>query len=233
MYTTPADPLTPVFTAVAGTPVRFRLLIPSTITNNTIIAPPVLMIHGHPWQEEPYTADSTKIGFNPLSQWQGAQQGGVGQKFDIVLPSAGGQNKIAGDYLYNTYQTANTTGTWGLFRVTNSKVAIEKAVLEGGFAEASGVVKAVTNGAPLPKQVRACLATDAGERIDLGTTSVAADGRWTLRVASQASGPARIQVTAIGENGKAGANATVTIPRAPFTEKLVTKGDQSGSSGSP
>ncbi len=81
-----SDPVTPVFTAVAGTPVRFRLLIPSTVTSNTIIAPPVLMIHGHPWQEEPYTADSTKIGFNPLSEWQGAVQGGVGQKFDLVLP---------------------------------------------------------------------------------------------------------------------------------------------------
>ncbi len=120
-----------------------------------------------------------------------------------------------------------------MFRVTDSKVAIEKAVLEGGFAEASGVVKTVTNGATLPKQVRISLATDAGGESELGTTSVAADGRWTLRVASNFSAPARLQVTAIGENGQAGATATVTITGAPSTEKLVTKSDQSASSGSP
>ena len=76
------------------------------------------MVHGHPWQEEPYINDSSKFGFNPLSKTQGAQQGGVGQKFDLLFPSAGGQNKIPGDYLYTTYQTANRAGSWGLFRVT-------------------------------------------------------------------------------------------------------------------
>jgi hypothetical protein len=227
-----SDPLTPIFTAAAGTPVRFRLLIPSTVTSNVFnnVPPPVFMVHGHPWQEEPYTDDSTKIGFNRLSQTQGAQQGGVGQKFDLLFPSAGGPNRIAGDYLYTTYQTANGTGTWGLFRVTDAKVAIEKAALENGFAQASGVVKPATDGAQLPKQLRACLTTDAGARMDLGTTSVAADGRWTLKVASDLSAPARIQVTAIGEDGQAGAIATMTITGPPSAEKLVMQSDQSASS---
>jgi hypothetical protein len=228
----PSDPVTPIFTAAAGTPVRFRLLIPGTVTSNVFnnVPPPVFMVHGHPWQEEPYMDDSTKIGFNRLSETLGAQQGGVGQKFDLLFPSAGGPNRIVGDYLYTTYQTANGTGTWGLFRVTAAKVAIEKAVLENGFAQASGVVKPATDGAPLPKQLRACLTTDAGARIDLGTTPVAADGRWTLKVASDFVAPARIQVTAIGENGQADATATVTITGPPSAEKLVMQSDQSASS---
>jgi hypothetical protein len=229
----PGPPETPTFTAAAGTPVRFRLLIPGTETSNALNRPPVFMIHGHPWQEEPYIDDSTKIGFNPLSQTQGAQQAGVGQKFDIVLPSAGGQNKIAGDYLYTTYQTAINAGTWGLFRVTASKVTVEKAVLEDGFAQASGLIEPATGGAALPKELRAWLATDAGERIELGTTSVAADGRWTLKVASSLSAPARIQVIAIEENGKDGAAATAAITGPPPAEKFATQSDKSSPALSP
>jgi len=128
------DPVTPVFTAAAGTPVRFRLLIPGTTTSNAVTAGPVFMVQGHPWQEEPYIADSTKIGGNPLSQTQGAQQAGVGQKFDLLFPSAGGQSRIAGDYLYTTYQTAGIAGTWGLFRVTPATAppSTEKRVTQSG-----------------------------------------------------------------------------------------------------
>jgi hypothetical protein len=115
----PGDPETPIFCAAAGTPVRFRLLIPGMEQSDSLNPPPVFMVHGHPWQEEPYINDSTKLGFNPLSKTQGAQQAGMGQKFDLLFPSAGGQNKIPCDYLYTTYQTANIAGTWGLFRVTD------------------------------------------------------------------------------------------------------------------
>ncbi|HEV2840842.1 MAG TPA: hypothetical protein VGW39_05910 [Chthoniobacterales bacterium] len=137
------DPETPVFTAAAGTPVRFRLLVPGTTTSNAVTPGPVFMVQGHPWQEEPYTADSTKIGFNPLSETQGAQQAGVGQKFDLLFPSAGGQNRIPGDYLYTTYQTAGIAGTWGLFRVTPATVATteppsaEKLVTQSGPGSSS------------------------------------------------------------------------------------------------
>jgi hypothetical protein len=139
----PGDPETPVFTAAAGTPVRFRLLVPGTTTSNAVTAGPVFMVQGHPWQEEPYTADSTKIGFNPLSETQGAQQAGVGQKFDLLFPSAGGQFKVPGDYLYTTYQTAGIAGTWGLFRVTPATVAAtepasaEKLVTQSGPSASS------------------------------------------------------------------------------------------------
>ena len=114
--------------------------------------------------------------------------------------------------------------------VIGTLLALAVSVAEGAIA---WLVKPAMDGAPLPKQLRACLTTDAGARIDLGTTSVAADGRWTFKVASDFSAPARIQVTAIGENGQAGATATITITGPSSAEKLVTQSDQSASSGSP
>jgi hypothetical protein len=210
------DPVTPVFTAAAGTPVRLRLLVPGTSTSNALTPGMVFMVHGHPWQEQPYINDSTKIGFNPLSETQGAQQAGVGQKFDLLFPSAGGQFKVPGDYLYTTYQTGNSAGTWGLFRVTGSTVAIEKAAVEGGFLQANGSFKAALLGAP-PAKLRVSLATDEVGVKDLGTIS--ASGSWTFKVASDLKPspktPPRIQFTEIGPNGEAGATATAAVTGTP------------------
>ena len=76
------------------------------------------MVHGHPGRKSPTLTIRRSSGLIRFPKAQGAQQAGMGQKFDLLFPSAGGQNKISGDYLYTTYQTANKAGTWGLFRVT-------------------------------------------------------------------------------------------------------------------
>jgi hypothetical protein len=225
-----ADPETPVFIAAAGTPTRFRMLVPSTATSNAINAPPVFIVHGHHWQEEPYIEDSTKIGFNPLSETQGAVQGGVGQKFDLLFPSAGGRGRVAGDYLYTTYQTASRAGTWGLFRVTPAKVVIQKAAIEGGLAQLSGTVQAATEGGSLPKQLRVSIATDADGAIILGTVQVDANGQWAFTAKTNLLAPARIQVTAIGEKGEPGATATIAIPAPPLAGNLVSQNDKSSQS---
>src|SRR5260370_24474423 len=117
-----------------------RLGITSTTTRNAIIAPPVFIVHGHNWQEEPYTERTTKIGDNRLSEHVGATQGGPNQKFDLVFPSAGGVDKVPGDYLYTTYQTAGVLGTWGLFRVGGGGGGVEKAQLIGGALLAHGSI---------------------------------------------------------------------------------------------
>jgi hypothetical protein len=116
------DPSTPIFTATAGTPVRFRMLHPDGLGG---FPDNVYTLHGHVWQEEPYINDSSGnpsavIGNNTLSQWMGARDGfGSGNKFDIVLPSAGGVNKVAGDYLYQSLPLLEgSNGVWGVFRVT-------------------------------------------------------------------------------------------------------------------
>jgi manganese oxidase len=189
------------------------LVIPSTTTSNAIVAPPVFIVHGHNWQEEPYKDRSTKLGDNRLSEHFGAAQGGPNQKFDLLLPSAGGSDKVPGDYLYTTYQTAGVLGTWGLFRVTKDKVAIEKAQLIGSELLASGSIQAATaqGTSQLPKQLQALGADAAHLAILLGKVDVASDGKWSLQVQTDLRPPATIQVSEVGENGETGATAAAKI----------------------
>ncbi|HEX8163105.1 MAG TPA: hypothetical protein VF538_14645 [Pyrinomonadaceae bacterium] len=110
------DPQTPVFTAKAGTPVRFRVLMSNGHARNN-----VMNVHGHIWQQEPYTNNSTKIGSNALSEWKGSQFGGGPMNhFDMVLQNgAGGAFKVTGDYLFRTQSSFQfDNGVWGIFRVT-------------------------------------------------------------------------------------------------------------------
>jgi manganese oxidase len=128
----PGDPYTPVFTAIAGSPVRFRLLHPDGLGG---FPDSVWTIHGHVWQEEPYVdgcldpvampcpndklIPSARLGFNPLSQWMGSRDGfGPGNHFDISIDKAGGNYSIPGDYLYRSYPSQEFLyGNWGIFRV--------------------------------------------------------------------------------------------------------------------
>jgi hypothetical protein len=110
------DPVTPVFTAKAGTPVRFRVLNSNGHARNN-----VFQVHGHIWQQEPYINNSTQIGNNPLSEWKGAQQGhGASNHMDAVpVNGAGGARGVTGDYLYRTQSSFQfDNGLWGIFRVT-------------------------------------------------------------------------------------------------------------------
>jgi hypothetical protein len=110
-----SDPVTPIFTAKAGTPVRFRLFMGGGPQRNN-----VFNLHGHIWQQEPYNTNSTVIGFNPLSEWKGTLFGiGAGSHFELVpMNGAGGKFKIPGDYLFRTQQSFQFDGgLWGIFRV--------------------------------------------------------------------------------------------------------------------
>ncbi|MBI5100758.1 MAG: multicopper oxidase domain-containing protein [Nitrospirae bacterium] len=110
------DPVTPVFTAKAGTPLRLRVLQPGGANRNAVFT-----LHGHVWQREPYTGRSLKIGDNPLSQMIGAQEGvGPANHFDVVpAHGAGGLYGIPGDYLFRDEASfGNYQGLWGILRVT-------------------------------------------------------------------------------------------------------------------
>jgi len=110
------DPVTPVFTAKVGTPVRFRVLNSNGHARNN-----VFQVHGHIWQQEPYVNNSTQIGNNPLSEWKGAQQGhGASNHMDVVpVNGAGGARAVPGDYLFRTQSSFQfDNGLWGIFRVT-------------------------------------------------------------------------------------------------------------------
>ena len=207
LYNPPADPQTPVFVAPAGVPTRFRLVVPSTTTSNGIIPPPVFIVHGHNWQEEPYTNGGTQIGDNRLSEHVGSVEAGPNQKFDLLFASAGGSDKVPGDYLYDTYQTGGVLGTWGLFRVTKQAVVIEKAQLLQNYLTASGSIQSVTtNGTgQSPKQLQILAADASHSGIELGKAEVDSDGKWSFRVKTDLKEPATIQVTAVSDNGDIGA----------------------------
>ncbi|MDF1695930.1 MAG: hypothetical protein P1U56_08870 [Saprospiraceae bacterium] len=114
-FTVLAAPETPTFVAEAGTPVRFRVMYPGGVGDGTTFD-----LHGHVWQEEPYTDRSTKMGFNPKSQWLGARgQLGALNSFDLLINSAGGTNAVTGDYLYRDYRNQTfQDGIWGIFKVS-------------------------------------------------------------------------------------------------------------------
>ncbi len=137
--TTVGPPQTPIvgenLTIKAGAPVRLRVMQPFGSDQH------VFQLAGHVWQEEPYQCDydttstpqackgpnngantgSKVIGKNDTSQWQGTRMGlSAADRFDIVLDSAGGTNKVPGDYLYNSFPGGDIiTGMWGVMRVAN------------------------------------------------------------------------------------------------------------------
>lgn len=109
------EPATPIYAVQAGTPTRFRLATPQGSGNGVTFT-----LNGHVWQEEPYQAGSATLGYNSFSEWKGTQgQVGALNPFEILLASAGGPAKIAGDYLYRSLADRYTWfGFWGLMRVT-------------------------------------------------------------------------------------------------------------------
>ncbi|HEU4595482.1 MAG TPA: hypothetical protein VFS10_10095, partial [Pyrinomonadaceae bacterium] len=111
------DPLTPVFRALPGQAARYRVVMPGGHARNE-----TFMIHGHIWEEEPYTANSTVIGSRAVAEWKGVQFGiGAQSHFDFLPKNgAGGKFRVPGDYLFRTFHSFSFDGgMWGLFRVKN------------------------------------------------------------------------------------------------------------------
>ena len=109
------DPETPVFSVAAGTPVRFRVLQPGGHQRNH-----VFQVHGHGFQESPFTSNSLGLGDNPLSEWKGSQFGiGPSSHFDLLLTNgAGGKFARPGDYLFRDMNSFMFDGgLWGILRV--------------------------------------------------------------------------------------------------------------------
>lgn len=108
------DPETPVFTATAGVPVRFRVLSVAGHPRQHSFA-----VFGHHWNFEPHTQLSTVLGFNPFTFEVGAYDGIGPTRHMNILTVAGGLRRVAGDYLYRTMDSPNFSGggLWGIFRV--------------------------------------------------------------------------------------------------------------------
>jgi hypothetical protein len=130
-----ADPQTPIWVAAAGTPVRIHATVPNS-SNRAVTQ----QIHGHVWARDPYLAQnldangfpaqaagqplggvgSVRIGNNPMQFYLGAQESLIGSAhWTFVLPSAGGVDKVTGDYLIRDTAAAGLgAGNWNILRVT-------------------------------------------------------------------------------------------------------------------
>ena len=117
------DPQTPILVAPAGIPVRIRLVF----AGGTSTTPIVFNVHGHHWQEEPWTQQSTVLGFNRASQTFGAEQIVPNQVSNFLLEKAGGSQLVSGDYLYEAAQAQGEFGMWGLLRVQDTAIIITGA----------------------------------------------------------------------------------------------------------
>ncbi|MDD1610317.1 MAG: hypothetical protein LUO95_06850, partial [Methylococcaceae bacterium] len=109
------DSETPIFKSKAGDPVRLRVLHPGGHARNH-----VFQVHGHGWQEAPFTSNSTVMGKNNWSEWLGAESGiGAGSHLNLMLTNgAGGYYATKGDYLYRDQSSFQFDGgLWGIFRV--------------------------------------------------------------------------------------------------------------------
>jgi manganese oxidase len=108
------DPATPVFTATAGTPVRFRVLHVAGHPRQHGYT-----VFGHHWNFEPWTQNSTVQGNNPFTFEVGSYSGIGPSRHLNILTTAGGLYHIPGDYLYRTQDSIQFSGgLWGIFRVT-------------------------------------------------------------------------------------------------------------------
>jgi hypothetical protein len=184
----------PIYTAGAGSKVRFRVLNPGG-TNDLVFE-----IHGHTWQEEPYVNNSNNIGHNLVSEYQGARMGhGPRNHFDAVIESAGGQNAVPGDYLYRSHTAlALRSGILGVFRVSEAgKDAITMTAKQpvgmvwgfntvnpdtGKFADSVDVF------APGTRSGNTCSGTkianiplNAGTQVGSGTSGSSMNGAWWVK----------------------------------------------------
>ncbi|MBL4660585.1 MAG: hypothetical protein JKY19_09525 [Alcanivoracaceae bacterium] len=93
----------------AGSQVRLRVVNPGTSGPGAIGDPiNLITIEGHGWDEFPYQQASEVIASNPQSQWLGTQQVTPFESYTLLLPSAGGVDKVAGDYDYYYYPKGPT-----------------------------------------------------------------------------------------------------------------------------
>ncbi len=109
------DPSTPLFTATAGTPLRIRLVQPGGHPRNGGFT-----LSGHDWVNYPWKNASTVQTEDPGPQNRiGSINGmGPGRHENILIQSAGGIEKNAGDFLYRTpLGFAFGGGQWGIMRV--------------------------------------------------------------------------------------------------------------------
>ncbi len=172
-------PETPTFVAKAQTPVRFRVMYPGGVGDGSTFD-----LHGHVWQEEPYTDKSTKLGYNELSQWMGARgQLGALNSFDLLINSAGGNQGVMGDYLYRDYRNDGfQNGIWGLFTVTDGNAAIRVARITVDKKTGSAIIRGANTVNPTSGKYDDKV-NFANNGLSIGSSNInQSTGEWSLKI---------------------------------------------------
>ena len=102
------DPSTPLIQAYLGDTVVFRLL--HTLMNETMS----WTLSGHTFLTERYAGDANRKNSIHI---------GIAERYDLVVPQAGGPQLMPGDYLhFNGRSSHFSEGAWGIMRVLDKEV---------------------------------------------------------------------------------------------------------------
>jgi FtsP/CotA-like multicopper oxidase with cupredoxin domain len=101
------DPDTPTLRAYLGDPVVFRMMESSANEVHT------WHVSGHAFPVDRYNGDAMMRNTIHLT---------IGERYDVVIPAAGGPQKMAGDYMYYSGRASHfSEGAWGLVRVLDKE----------------------------------------------------------------------------------------------------------------
>lgn len=105
-------PETPMLEAFVGDPLVIRSLVAGTNEIHT------LHVDGHWFRAEAWSETSRPISTIAI---------GISERYDLVIPGAGGPQRLPGDYLYyNGRTTKLLEGSWGIIRVRDGASAALK-----------------------------------------------------------------------------------------------------------
>ena len=122
------DPYTPLLRAYVGDTMVFRLL--HTLMNETV----TWTLSGHTFLSERYAGDANR---------KNSMHVGIAERYDLVVPQAGGPRLQAGDYIhFNGRSSKFSEGGWGIIRVYDKEQADLKK-LTAGFSIKGEIPKAL------------------------------------------------------------------------------------------
>ena len=128
------DPFTPLFEAYLGDPLVIRGLVAGSNDVNT------LHVDGHTFRLEPWSQTSPPISTVHI---------GISERYDLVMPKAGGPQQLPGDYLYYNGRTAKLSeGSWGIIRVYDNTQAVALQKLPDHLAIPAPTPSVCPTGAP-------------------------------------------------------------------------------------
>jgi FtsP/CotA-like multicopper oxidase with cupredoxin domain len=161
------DPQTPLLEAFLGDPIVIRALVAASNDVHTF------HVDGHWFRAEPWSVTSPPINTVHL---------GISERYDLVIPSAGGPQQMPGDYLYRSGRSFKLKeGSWGILRVLEDIGAVELQKLPGrdtipeasssvcprGSPEKTFDILAIETSLPMLDGVKGKLYVLAGDKEDL------------------------------------------------------------------